>query len=212
VTISHKYRPRVVVMLKQPRAGRVKTRLGKHIGMTGAAWWFRHQTAKLLRQISDPRWEVVLATAPNNAVSARSDWPLNLRKMAQGHGDLGTRMARMFRQSPLGPTLIIGGDIPEINKHHLASAFAELGGNDAVLGPAIDGGYWLIGLKSMRVAPYSFLKNVRWSTPDAMQDTVATMTGMKIAFIEELADVDSASDLKHLNARRRLAQQKDLFK
>ena len=212
MTISHKHRPCVVVMLKQPRAGRVKTRLGKDIGMTTAAWWFRHQTEKLLRQISDPRWETVLAIAPDAAVFARSDWPLNFRRSAQGRGDLGARMARMFVQSRPALTLIIGGDIPEISKHHLTSAFRSLGGNDAVFGPADDGGFWLIGLKSLRLAPAGFLKNVRWSTPNAMQDTIATMSGMKVAFIAELADVDSGDDLKQLNMRRRLAQQKEQFK
>lgn len=212
MTISRNYRPRLVVMLKQPRAGRVKTRLGKDIGMTTAVWWFRHQTRRLLREITDSRWETILAIAPDNAVSAPSEWPLSFRRIAQGRGDLGARMNRTFRQIQLGPTLIIGGDIPEIRKHHLTSAFKELGSKDAVLGPADDGGYWLIGLKSKRNAPAGFLKNVRWSTPYAMQDTITTMPGMKLAFIAELADVDSGHDLKQLNMRRRLAQQKERFK
>ncbi len=49
------YRPRLVVMLKLPQAGRVKTRLGAQIGMTASAWWFRHQSAALLRRLQDPR-------------------------------------------------------------------------------------------------------------------------------------------------------------
>ncbi len=52
-------RPTLIVMLKVPRAGWVKTRLGRDIGMTAAAWWFRHQVAQLLRRIDDPRWRVV---------------------------------------------------------------------------------------------------------------------------------------------------------
>ncbi|MBL4807251.1 MAG: hypothetical protein JKY31_08175, partial [Rhodobacteraceae bacterium] len=51
-------------MLKEPRAGRVKTRLGRDIGMTSAAWWFRHQTRRLIRQLTDPRWEIILSVAP----------------------------------------------------------------------------------------------------------------------------------------------------
>jgi len=54
----------LIVMLKEPRAGRVKTRLGRDIGMVGAAWWFRHQVRRLLRRIDDPRWNVVLARGP----------------------------------------------------------------------------------------------------------------------------------------------------
>ena len=48
-------RPTLIVMVKEPRAGRVKTRLGKDIGLTAAAWWFRHQVKRLLRRIDDPR-------------------------------------------------------------------------------------------------------------------------------------------------------------
>ena len=70
-------------MVKEPRPGRVKTRLGRNIGMTAAAWWFRHQTARLLRRLRDPRWQIVLAVAPDRAGLAdavdrlrRADWPL----------------------------------------------------------------------------------------------------------------------------------------
>ena len=57
-------------MVKEPRAGRVKTRLGRDIGMTGAAWWFRHQVSRLLREVQDPRWELILSVAPDTARSA----------------------------------------------------------------------------------------------------------------------------------------------
>ena len=54
----------LIVMVKEPRPGRVKTRLGRDIGMTCAAWWFRHQTRRLLRRLDDPRWQMVLAVSP----------------------------------------------------------------------------------------------------------------------------------------------------
>ena len=65
-------KPRLIIILKEPVAGRVKTRLGRDIGMTNAAWWFRHQTADLIRKMSrDPRWETVLAIAPDTAINSR---------------------------------------------------------------------------------------------------------------------------------------------
>ncbi len=69
----------LVIMLKEPRAGRVKTRLGKDIGMVGAVWWFRHQVSGLLRRIEDPRWTVVLAVAPDSAVAGRA-WPARFQR------------------------------------------------------------------------------------------------------------------------------------
>ena len=67
MTISPDFRrrPRLVVMLKEPHPGRVKTRLGRGLGMVGAAWWFRHQTGGLLRRLQDPRWELMLAVSPD---------------------------------------------------------------------------------------------------------------------------------------------------
>ena len=90
-------RPRLYVMLKAPAAGRVKTRLGREIGMVAAAWWFRHQVRALLRRLDDPRWELVLAVAPDGAVNA-GHWPAHLPRVAQGRGDLGARMARLLRR------------------------------------------------------------------------------------------------------------------
>src|SRR5680860_474292 len=112
-------RPTLVIMLKEPRPGRVKTRLGRDIGMVAAAWWFRNQTARLIRQVQDPRWQVILAVAPDRAGLASRVWPAHLPRIAQGGGDLGDRMARLMRVLPPGPVCIIGGDIPGVRKHHI---------------------------------------------------------------------------------------------
>ena len=74
-------------MLKEPRPGRVKTRLGRDIGMIGAAWWFRHQVAGLLRRLDDPRWHLVLAVAPDHAGLTSRVWPAHLPRIPQGPGD-----------------------------------------------------------------------------------------------------------------------------
>jgi len=89
-------RARLVIMVKEPRPGRVKTRLGKDIGLTASAWWFRHQTRALLRRIEDPRWETVLAVAPDREGLQSRIWPAHLPRIAQGRGDLGDRMGGSF--------------------------------------------------------------------------------------------------------------------
>ncbi len=188
-------RPTLVIMLKEPRPGRVKTRLGQGIGMVAAAWWFRHQTARLLRCIQDPRWRVVLAVAPDRDGMASRIWPAHLPRVAQGRGDLGARMARIMREMPRGPVCIIGGDIPGIGRAHIARSFAALGAHDAVFGPASDGGYWLIGLRRVGGIPACFLHGVRWSTKHALEDSVASLPGARIALVDTLRDVDTAADL-----------------
>ena len=96
-------KPTLIVMLKEPRPGRVKTRLGRDIGMGAAAWWFRHQTARLLRRLDDPRWQLILAVAPDRDGLQSRVWPAHLPRLPQGGGDLGARMARVFRSLPPGP-------------------------------------------------------------------------------------------------------------
>lgn len=179
-------------MLKVPHPGRVKTRLGRDLGMTAAAWWFRHQSAALLRRLDDPRWNFILAVAPDHKGLTSRVWPAHLLRVPQGTGNLGDRMARQLSQHT-GPTCIIGADIPGIQPSHIAQAFKALGDHDAVFGPAPDGGYWLVGLKH---APKPGLfANVRWSTEHALADSRATLRDARIATIATLADVDTAADL-----------------
>lgn len=194
-------RQTLVVMLKEPRPGRVKTRLGREIGMTAAAWWFRHQVARLLRRIEDPRWQLVLAVSPDAEGLASRVWPAHLPRLAQGTGDLGDRMARVFRSLPPGPVCIIGADIPGIGRGHIARAFAALGDHDAVIGPAPDGGYWLIGLRRTAAVPARLFEGVRWSGPNARADTLASLGHARVAQVDTLRDVDEAGDLSPAGAR-----------
>lgn len=188
-------RQTLVVMLKEPHAGRVKTRLGRSIGMTASAWWFRHQVNALLRRIEDPRWDIVLAVSPDREGLLSRVWPAHFARVPQGHGDLGDRMGRALALCGPGPVCVIGADIPGITSKRIARAFAHLGSNDAVFGPAPDGGYWLIGLKHTAPLPSRLFQNVRWSTQHALTDTEASMPGLRIAYCDTLRDVDTVDDL-----------------
>lgn len=182
------------VMAKQPRPGRVKTRLARDIGSLPAAWWFRHQVNGLLRRVADPRWRTVLAVTPDAAVNSRV-WPAHLPRVAQGRGDLGDRMASLFRRAASGPVCVIGADVPGAGRHEVARAFGLLGSADAVFGPAEDGGYWLVGLNPVRAVPRGLFDGVRWSTEHALADTLATLPGRRVAFADTLRDVDTVDDL-----------------
>ena len=188
-------RRQLVVMLKEPRPGRVKTRLARDIGPVAAAWWFRHQTAELLRRLDDPRWRLVLAVAPDRAGLSARIWPAHLPRIAQGPGDLGQRMARLMRGLPPGPVCIIGGDVPGIGASHIGRAFAALGRHDAAFGPAHDGGFWLVGLKRVAAPPATLFNAVRWSSQHALADSMASLPGLRIALVDRLRDVDTVADL-----------------
>ena len=182
-------------MVKEPRPGRVKTRLGRDIGMTAAAWWFRHQTHKILRQLQDPRWELILAVSPDYEGLKSRVWPNGIARIAQGRGDLGVRMKAVFDKLPPGPICIIGTDIPAVTCHEIWRAFDGLGSHDATFGPATDGGYWLIGLKRIKPTPPQIFQDVYWSTETALQNTINNMSGLRIGRVATLNDVDDVSDL-----------------
>jgi rSAM/selenodomain-associated transferase 1 len=179
-------------MAKSPLLGRVKRRLGRDIGAVAATRFYRsclsHTVVRLAR---DPRWRTMLAIDPDRAI-AQNVWPAreSIMLLPQGEGDLGRRMQRLFALMPPGPAIIIGSDIPAIGPEHIAEAFKLLGQADAVLGPALDGGYWLVGLATSPrlLRPFA---GVRWSTPYALADTVANLDGKRVAFAATLCDVDA---------------------
>ena len=187
-------RKTLVVMVKVPEAGRVKTRLARGIGVIGATQFYRFTTAEILRRLSSPaEWQLLLAIAPDSAVRSRC-FPAHIDRARQGHGDLGQRMQRLMDGLPPGPAVIIGSDVPDIRAHHIRSAFTALGTHDAAIGPCPDGGYWLIGLKRFPRIQNAFV-NVRWSTEHARADTLRNLSGSKIATLETLDDIDEAADL-----------------
>lgn len=185
----------LVIMVKEPRPGRVKTRLGRDIGLVEAAWWFRHQTRSLIRRLRDPRWQIVLAVSPDREGLNSCVWPADLPRAPQGRGDLGNRMGRMLRGMAKGPVCLIGADIPGITRGHVWDAFKALGHVQMVFGPAPDGGYWLVGAQRYGALPSGVFKNVRWSTKHALADTLASIPDTRIALLDQLRDVDTVADL-----------------
>ena len=185
----------LVIFAKAPRLGAVKRRLGKDIGDVTATAFYRQCTATLIRRLSaDRRWRLLLAVTPDRDAPA-AFWPVALPRIRQGGGDLGERMARALATPSSGPVVIIGSDIPGIQARHVADAFRRLGDHDAVLGPAADGGYWLIGLRRRPTFRLSFA-GVRWSGPHALADTVAALKGQRVAIIERLEDVDDGASYR----------------
>lgn len=189
----------VILFVKAPRAGRVKTRLGAEVGMGRAAALFRIMTMRAVLEAQKGGFRTMLAVDPASALTGWGAlWPPHLPRIAQGRGDLGVRMARALRRAPPGPAVIIGGDAPGLRARHLRAAFDALRGADAVFGPAADGGYWLIGLARRRAAPDLF-HDVRWSTRHALGDTLASLPqAFRVAMLETLSDIDEASDLAAL--------------
>lgn len=192
-------RPRgnVYLFARAPALGAVKRRLAADIGDMAAWRFYRETTREVLGRIAaDPRWRTRVAVTPDRFAERGRFWPDRIARVPQGHGDLGERMARVMARIPNAPAVIVGSDIPDLSAAHIAAAFAALGRNDFVFGPASDGGYWLIGARDSRTLARAF-RNVRWSTRHALEDTLAGIgSGRRVAFLETLQDVDDATDFK----------------
>lgn len=190
----------MVVFVKAPRIGAVKTRLGAGIGAAAAQRFYRDTTRELLRQLDCGRWRLWLAVHPDRFATTGAFWPRRLPRIPQGPGNIGQRMARAVRGLPSGPALVIGSDIPGILPAHIDQAFAALAKAEVVVGPARDGGFWLIGYRRGPVLlsrlNMGLEDNIRWSTEFALADTLAAMDPrFAVARLDVLADVDTAADL-----------------
>ena len=192
----------LVIFARAPQTGRVKRRLGREIGMRDAARFYRRLLDDQIRRMTcDPRWTVWLFVTPDTALRD-SAWRLVPvpRRKPQRQGDLGRRMKRPFLTLPAGPVVLVGSDIPAMRTHHIARAFALLGGHDLVFGPARDGGFWLVGARRGRPLPRSLFDGVRWSTPTALADTLAGLPRhVTTALADTLDDVDDAEALRRLS-------------
>ncbi|MEO1040049.1 MAG: TIGR04282 family arsenosugar biosynthesis glycosyltransferase [Pseudomonadota bacterium] len=190
-------KPRLVVFAKAPVIGGAKTRLAAGIGKVQAWRLHRAMTARILRAVTDPRWETVLAVSPDSAASRRFPrvWPVDIARIPQGDGDLGVRQMRVF--GARRPVCVIGTDAPQIVRADIAATFAALKRHDAVIGPAADGGYWLLALDAP--APAILFDGVRWSHPQTGADLEARLRACalgRIARLRVLRDIDRASDVR----------------
>lgn len=189
-------RPVVIIFARAPRLGAVKRRLAAGIGARGALRFYRAMLSATAWPIArDRRWHTLLAITPPGA---RADWaklaPQGAPRVAQVSGDLGRRMEKAL--APFPRAILIGSDIPGLGPDDIAAGFRALGRADAVFGPALDGGYWLVGFGPRR--PHKPFAKVRWSSPQALADTLANFRRHHVALLPPKRDVDSAEDLAAL--------------
>ncbi|HEY0859206.1 MAG TPA: TIGR04282 family arsenosugar biosynthesis glycosyltransferase [Albitalea sp.] len=194
----------IVVMAKAPVAGFAKTRLIPALGAEGAAALAARLLEHAVEQaVAAGTGPVGLCCTPdvNHAAFVRLAKQHALLLTPQGDGDLGARMARALahRLAEFERCLLIGADIPGLNATYLRSAADALRTHDAVFGPALDGGYTLVGLR--RPAPDLF-EQMTWSTPEVMQHTRERLARLGLRHVElaPLADIDEPADLAGLPA------------
>jgi rSAM/selenodomain-associated transferase 1 len=194
-------RAQLILFVRAPRLGGGKRRLARDIGAVRALRFERLMLARLIRRLGgDRRWRLRLAVTPDWTVR-RARYFFGVGAAGQGPGDLGMRMRRALAQAPPGPVVLVGADIPALQARHIAAAFRLLGRRDLVFGPAADGGFWLVGARRRPRLPPLFAR-VRWSSPDALADTIAGLPrGVSAGFAETLDDVDDGAAYRRLRGR-----------
>ncbi len=181
--------PRIVVFTRYPTPGRAKTRLIPALGASGAADLHRRLTELTLDAVraSDLKFEFHVTGASRIAFEA---WLGDVHLVDQGEGDLGARLAAA---GPPYPTIFIGADAPDLTGALLRTAAAALGTHDAVIGPAEDGGYWLLGLARAQ----DLFTDMPWSTETICAETLRRLASVGIIpfLLPTLADCDLPEDL-----------------
>ncbi len=198
----------LIVFLKHPKPGAVKTRLAPALGAETAAALYRALAEEVLVATA-PRlgeYETLVFFDPPEAVEEMRAWLPGARLRPQCAGDLGVRMAEAFARTferGARRVAIIGTDVPAMTRETVAGALADLEESDVVVGPAEDGGYYLLALREPR--PELF-ENVAWSTPTVLEETLAraATAGLRVQQLQRLRDIDTLEDLRDEWLRVRL--------
>ena len=187
---------KLLVFVKAPRPGAVKTRLAQTIGAVPACAAYRKIVATLLNHLRTLE-AVELCFTPDDAMAEIQPWlKKGWQAAPQGDGDLGLRLNSAFERAFAAGAqrvLVIGSDCPMVTARLLREAWAELRSHDVVLGPASDGGYWVIGL---RQAHSEIFHDIPWSTENVFGESLKRIhrAGLSIQVLRELSDVDTEAD------------------
>jgi len=183
----------LAIYVKAPVSGRVKTRLAATIGADDACIFYKACAEHVARAVVGSTWQVQVWTSDSDDVDQVAAW-LGHPTYAQRGSSLGDRMAHTVATSAPSPCVIIGSDTPDIDAQTIAAAFDALTSHDVVLGPACDGGYYLIGM--LRPLP-SLFANIDWSTDQVLAQTLHAIqiSGVSAHLLPVLRDIDTVADL-----------------
>ncbi len=190
----------LIIFVKYPEPGKVKTRLAKDIGKEEAAQIYSGMAKTVIHTVSKSRdYEMMIFFDPPERKSEVEKW-LQYKDhniFPQKGKSLGEKMANAFiRAFSLGAekTVIIGTDCVEISDEIISQAFDILHKVDVVLGPAEDGGYYLLGLKE---PIFEIFNDIHWSTNVVLNQTLKKLAGkgLKFKLLKTLRDIDTISDV-----------------
>ena len=186
----------LLIFTRNPELGKAKTRLAKTVGDETALEIYKF----LLQKTKDVSSKVNADKAVYYSVKVRENdiWDKYIFQKYQQFGkDLGIRMQNAFKNgfdADYKKVMIIGSDLYDLSSSTIDVAFHQLENNDVVIGPAEDGGYYLLGMKSLQKKVF---ENKNWGTETVREDTLFDLTDKKVFLLPELNDIDVFEDIEY---------------
>lgn len=187
----------ILIFTRNPELGKVKTRLAATIGDENAL--------EIYIQLLEHTKKVALETdfdkrvLYSEEINTNDMWNNHLfQKKLQFGKDLGVRMYNAFKEGfeeGYKKIVIVGSDLIELESQDIVDAFKKLKTNDIVIGPAQDGGYYLLGMKAI---PENLFKNKEWGTDTVLKDTLKDIKNLKYHLLQEKNDIDTVEDIKDI--------------
>lgn len=184
----------LLIFTRNPELGKVKTRLAKTVGDETALEIYKF----LLQKTRDVSLKVTSDKAVYYSVKIRTNdiWDNEIYQKHQQNGeDLGIRMKNAFKDgfnSGYKKVMIIGSDLYNLSSENIENAFKNLNDNDFVIGPALDGGYYLLGMNSLQE---NIFENKDWGTETVRKDTLEDLKDKKVKLLELKNDIDIYEDI-----------------
>ncbi|MFH6767846.1 TIGR04282 family arsenosugar biosynthesis glycosyltransferase [Gaetbulibacter aquiaggeris] len=198
----------LIIFTRNPELGKCKTRLAKVIGDEAALEIYKYllnHTAEISKNIKADKFVFY-----SDDIAKNDLWNKDIfRKKLQYGTDLGTRMENAFTelfQLNYEKVIIIGSDLLDLNTKHVDDAFELLETNELVIGPAKDGGYYLLGMKTLHL---NVFKNKAWGTSTVFKDTIKDIQNSTYTLMEKLNDIDTFEDIEPYQQLRKFYNTND---
>lgn len=186
----------IIIFTRNPELGKCKTRLAKTVGDASTLEIYKHllkHTAEVVKNTHADKYVFYSENIQEDDIWHHSVFKKELQK----GGNLGIRMQNAFNNIfKLGyqKAIIVGSDLLDLKQQHIDNAFDALDENEFVVGPAKDGGYYLLGMKKSQ---NNLFENKVWGTSTVLKDTVTDLENNSYFLLEELNDIDTFEDMKH---------------
>ncbi|MCF6296196.1 MAG: TIGR04282 family arsenosugar biosynthesis glycosyltransferase [Flavobacteriaceae bacterium] len=185
----------IIIFTRNPELGKVKTRLAKTIGNESALNIYKfllNYTEKTIRNIDCDKAIYYTSDVKHNDIWDETIYQKHLQK----GDDLGLRMLNAFDnafKNNYQKVVIVGSDLFDLQSKHIEETFRNLDNHNVVIGPAKDGGYYLLGMKKLYTQVF---KNKVWGTETVRKNTMQDLQNESVFLLEELNDIDTYDDMK----------------